>query len=202
MLSPGCWIDIIGQQQTDKLTSRQFGCSSIIMARWCDYLLAFLFGFEALGSLADGCPSGWRTWYDACYLLHPDPVTWQKATEVCAESGSRLVVPKSRDENDVVLSMAKEVHTQRQAGLAVWIDCYRGSPAADFKCSGGKENMTFTYWADDRPIAPHECVKFWSGGYGQWVASPCNKFHFAACKMANIPQLHCSTADANGRLVN
>ena len=59
------------------------------------------------------CPPAWSRWGDSCYKAIEE-LTWYKAKQECIKMGSVLVVPKSQEETDFLLSLQS---------ARFWINC-------------------------------------------------------------------------------
>ncbi|XP_060590057.1 perlucin-like protein [Ruditapes philippinarum] len=89
-----------------------------------------------------GCPNGWVTFNDNCYLFGAGKLSFNAAKLFCTERGSYMVVVETKEENDFLKSFMKTIEgvqneTSYWSGLTEhssgkWIWQQRGTEATFF----------------------------------------------------------------------
>ena len=167
----------------------------------------FLSGIYA--SQAAACPVGWHRYGETCYLPITTLVTWQDASQLCADQQAQLALPRSQMQQDAIWGMFLELF-HGSVPTNIWIACddiekegkWRPCPLRDDD-SGYYENWR-TGQPDNNPRTA-DCAAMISGAQGRWGDRKCNEMHLATCQLPahteNNP-LFCLQTDTSGRLAS
>ncbi|XP_033648075.1 C-type lectin domain family 3 member A-like [Asterias rubens] len=161
-----------------------------------NFLLQIVLFVLPVEMLQAGCPPGWLAWQDSsCYLLLPERVTWDRASETCAELGTHLVVPNSKTEDDFVwremkLQLGIEVDNKTEHLVELWIGCKDiFNNSGQLLCSGVNGDPAFKNWAGPEPdLESQECVRMSEKYGGKWGDKECDDVKFAACELEVPPR--------------
>nr|XP_046269556.1 complement component C1q receptor isoform X2 [Scatophagus argus] len=134
---------------------------------------------------------------NACFTLHMDKGSFEKAQQSCVHKGGYLMTVRDRGEEDVLRSLLSQIQRQHQNWvLKFWIglklhrgDCVLSDKTLrGFKWVSGEEDSHYSNW-EKEPVTTcteERCVKvhYTSSGENQlkWSAGPCKKTLFYACK--------------------
>ena len=69
----------------------------------CKCAINRLFYPKYIINLTGGCPNGWITYEDFCYLFRNEMTSWDEASHICRNLGGNLVSIKDEQEQDFVL---------------------------------------------------------------------------------------------------
>ncbi|KAK9533400.1 hypothetical protein VZT92_008519 [Zoarces viviparus] len=132
----------------------------------------------------------------ACFTLHMDRVSFEKAGQNCVHNGGYLMTVRNLEEEDVLRSLLSQIQRQPQdRGLEFWIGLklHRGNcVSADkslrgFKWISGEEDSNYSNW-EKEPVTTctkERCVKVHYTASGQnqlkWTAGSCKSPTFYAC---------------------
>lgn len=134
---------------------------------------------------------------NACFTLHMEKVSFEKAQQNCDDNGGYLMTLRDRHEEDVLRSLLSLLQRQHQERLLkVWIglklhrqDCVLPDKTLrGFKWVSGEEDSNYSNWKRE-PVSTcteERCVRvdYIFSGQNQlkWIAGPCKIPAFFACK--------------------
>ncbi|XP_044022794.1 complement component C1q receptor [Siniperca chuatsi] len=155
------------------------------------FLLQLINSFEGLSGAEHEtlCTS------NACFTLHTDRVSFEKARHNCIHNGGYLMTVRDREEEDVLRSLLSQIQRQDRA-LKFWIglklhrgDCVLADKTLrGFKWTSGEDDSHYSNW-EKEPVTTcteERCVRvhYTLSGQNQlkWIAGPCKSTAFYACK--------------------
>ncbi len=134
---------------------------------------------------------------NACYTLHMDRGSFEKAGQNCVHNGGYLMTVRDREEEDVLRSLMSQFQRHRQERvLKVWIglklhrgDCVLPDKALrGFKWVSGEENSHYHNW-EKEPVTTcteERCVRVHNTSSGEnqlkWTDGRCKSPAHYACK--------------------
>ncbi|XP_041810567.1 complement component C1q receptor [Chelmon rostratus] len=133
---------------------------------------------------------------NACFTLHMERGSFEKARQSCVHNGGYLMTVRDREEEDVLRSLLSRIQRQRQdRALRFWIglklhrgDCVVSKALRGFKWVSGEEDTHYSNW-EKEPISTcteERCVRIHYSVSGEnqlkWTAGPCKSPAFYACK--------------------
>ena len=147
------------------------------------------------------CPSGWYRILDSCIWLSRETKNFDSANRECGRltRNGRLFEPKSRLQNELVLTLVKH----RQQKHKAWVGITDREFEGKFKYVSSGKDVFFTNWATGEPNDHQDgqdCVNFYSiysnfklengklelESQSRWDDESCNaKFHFICEKPLN-----------------
>ncbi|XP_070776793.1 complement component C1q receptor [Enoplosus armatus] len=157
------------------------------------FLLQLINSFEGLSGAEHEtlCTS------NACFTLHVDRVSFERAHQSCVHNGGYLMTVRDREEEDVLRSLLSQIQKQRQdRTLKFWIglklhrgDCVSADKTLrGFKWASGEEDSHYSNW-EKEPVTTcteERCVRVHYTLQGQsqlkWTAGTCKSPAFYACK--------------------
>lgn len=134
---------------------------------------------------------------NACFTLHMDRGSFEKARQSCEHNGGYLMTVRDREEEDVLHSLLSQIQRQRQdRPLKFWIGLklHRGDcvltdrTLRGFKWVSGEKDSHYSNWEKEPAITCTEerCVRvhYTLSGENQlkWTAGPCKSPTFYVCK--------------------
>uniref|UniRef100_A0A3Q1FEV3 Complement component C1q receptor-like n=1 Tax=Acanthochromis polyacanthus TaxID=80966 RepID=A0A3Q1FEV3_9TELE len=134
---------------------------------------------------------------NACFTLHMEKVSFEKAQQNCGDNGGYLMTLRNRHEEDVLRSLLSLLQRQHQGTLLkVWIglklhrqDCvFADKTLRGFKWVSGEEDSNYSNWKRQpaSTCTEERCVKvdYIFSGQNQlkWIAGSCKMPAFFACK--------------------
>lgn len=157
------------------------------------FLLQFINSFEGLSGAEHEtlCTS------NACFTLHMERVSFEKAQQNCNDNGGNLMTLRDRHEEDVLHSLLSLLQRQRpERLLKVWIglklhrqDCvFADKTLRGFKWVSGEEDSIYSNWKKEPVFTCTEerCVRvdYTLSGHNQlkWTAGSCKNPASYACK--------------------
>uniref|UniRef100_A0A8C3JFM5 C-type lectin domain-containing protein n=1 Tax=Calidris pygmaea TaxID=425635 RepID=A0A8C3JFM5_9CHAR len=137
------------------------------------------------------CPKGWKHFQEKCYYLSADKMSWPESVQNCTGMmGSQLVVINSKEEQEFLFNLAKEVSTNAfetkfYVGLAAsangqwqWVDQTPYKKAATF-WKPGEPNLLFA----EKCAAIHVKGKRDPNTYSNWNNVLCFTSCYRICEL-------------------
>ena len=115
-------------------------------------------------TFVDSCPASWHHWGNSCYRLTDSSFHWSSARDECIKLGGILAVPRSLEENDLIVTLIPD-------GKNAWIDCNDLETEGIWECREGNMEVTYRNWDDGQPNNNQQhCAyisRYW-GSQHQW----------------------------------
>ncbi|KAM8915945.1 thrombomodulin [Spinachia spinachia] len=132
---------------------------------------------------------------NACFTLHMNKVSFEKASQDCLHNGGYLMTVRNQEEEDVLRSLLAQIQGQPlDEALPFWIGLklHRGNCVlADqslrgFKWESGDQDSNYSNWEKEpHPTCTERCAKILYSVWGQnqlkWTAQPCKRSAFYTC---------------------
>ncbi|XP_038066775.1 perlucin-like protein [Patiria miniata] len=104
------------------------------------------------------CPPEWQLWGNECYRLTPSPHTWDDAKSACQDMGGKMAAPRSLEEMNVMVELARKEHSTYRA----WIACNDKEVEGNWECDGQEGSEPFLAWyagQSDNDKGNQDCVR-------------------------------------------
>ncbi|XP_014795563.1 PREDICTED: C-type lectin domain family 4 member E-like isoform X1 [Calidris pugnax] len=137
------------------------------------------------------CPKGWKHFQEKCYYLSADKMSWPESVQNCTGMmGSQLVVINSKEEQEFLFNLAKEVSTKAfetkfyiglaasESGQWQWVDQTPYNKAATF-WKPGEPNLLFA----EKCAAIHVKGKRDPNTYSNWNNVLCFTSCYRICEL-------------------
>ncbi|XP_042281481.1 CD209 antigen-like protein E isoform X3 [Thunnus maccoyii] len=124
------------------------------------------------------CPTGWRLFRCACYLLSNESGSWEEGRKDCRDRGANLVVIDSAEEQKFLSNFAKE-------GTQGWIGLTDRVKEKTWEWTDGSQ-LSVKYWRASQPDN--------GGGYSKLGEEDCAHIITGGNTLMNWNDLSCDTS--------
>ncbi|KAF7663288.1 hypothetical protein LDENG_00212820 [Lucifuga dentata] len=161
--------------------------------------MLWVFLLQLIGSCdgsSDGAEHETLCTSNACFTLHMDRLSFEKARRNCVHNGGYLMTVRDEEEEDVLRSLLSQIERRQDKVLKFWIglklhkgDCVLPDRTLKgFKWVSAEGDSHYSNWERD-PVSTcteERCVRVHYTSEGQnllkWIAGPCKSPSFYTCK--------------------
>lgn len=126
-----------------------------------------------------GCYTGWVPYQGKCYFFSHTTASWADAGSICAQLGSKLAEPKSRQEANFLKSHSQSLDKSFYLGISDLVEEGR------WEYSSTHEPITFNLFHPGEPCCylRENCLIMWEPFHGDWGDVTCSNPYYYVCEV-------------------
>ncbi|XP_038066785.1 C-type lectin domain family 4 member M-like [Patiria miniata] len=134
-------------------------------------------------SILCSCPPEWQlhVWGKECYRLTPSSHSWDDAKTTCQDMGGKMAAPRSLEEMNFMVELAKKANTLYRA----WIACNDKDVEGTWECDGQEGSEPFLVWDNGEPNSfgnvEQDCVRMAASSNDRMDDELCDNDQLAFC---------------------